>query len=340
MHLGRKYSFIQFVGWTGKEVAYLVGWSAIVTLFLQLSGWNFLTLPAPVLAIIGSALAIIIGFKNAQCYARFNEALVLSGQLLSNSLIFASRLKSLVGKPGVAQSADDLGMLYHRHMAWLTALRFLLRERKTWENATERGNARFMAKLPTPESQSNLADELRKHLTESEVEQIMAYRGSKPSLILRSQYAYVDGLYNQGRISEYVLLMLSNTLEDLVRLQGGLTRIKNYPYARNFYSVAVFLVVIFAALLPFGIYPHAFELGEAAGIGRWTAWLNVPFSAIVGWIFVSLEKVGENSSNPFEGGSNDVPISSIARRIEIELHNMLGEGDDLEAIEAKQNILF
>ena len=45
----------------------------------------------------------------------------------------------------------------------------------------------------------------------------------------------------------------------------------------------------------------------------WTAWLNVPFSAIVGWVFVSLEKVGENSSNPFEGGSNDVPISSIAR---------------------------
>jgi hypothetical protein len=27
---------------------------------------------------------------------------------------------------------------------------------------------------------------------------------------------------------------------------------------------------------------------------HWTAWLNVPFSAVVGWLFVSLEKVGEN----------------------------------------------
>jgi len=31
-----------------------------------------------------------------------------------------------------------------------------------------------------------------------------------------------------------------------------------------------------------------------------TVWLNVPFSATVGWLFVSLERVGEKSSNPFE----------------------------------------
>jgi putative membrane protein len=44
--------------------------------------------------------------------------------------------------------------------------------------------------------------------------------------------------------------------------------------------------------------------------------------------------------NPFEGGPNDVPISSIARRIEIEMRIMLGEPTYLKAIEAKHNILF
>lgn len=62
--------------------------------------------------------------------------------------------------------------------------------------------------------------------------------------------------------------------------------------------------------------------------------------AVVGRVFVSLEKVGENSSNPFEGGPNDVPISFIARRIEIEMRIMLGEQTDLKQIEAKDNILF
>jgi putative membrane protein len=115
---------------------------------------------------------------------------------------------------------------------------------------------------------------------------------------------------------------------------------KNYPYARNYYSIAIILVVVYVAIIPFGLFPYAYDLGKSAGIERWTAWLNVPFSAVVGWLFVSLEKVGENSSNPFEGGSNDVPISSIARRIEIEMRTMLGEQTDLKPIEAKNDILF
>jgi putative membrane protein len=134
--------------------------------------------------------------------------------------------------------------------------------------------------------------------------------------------------------------MLTNALDDLARLQGALKRIKNYPYARNYYSIAVILVKIFVAMVPFGLFPYALELGKSAGIGHWTVWLNVPFSAIVGRAFVSLEKVGENSSNPFEGGANDVPISSIARRIEIEMRLMLGEQTDLKPIEAKHDILF
>ena len=66
----------------------------------------------------------------------------------------------------------------------------------------------------------------------------------------------------------------------------------------------------------------------------------MPFSVFVGWIFVTLEKVGENSSNPFEGGPNDVPISFLTRRIEIEMRTLLGEQTDLKPIEAKYNIMF
>lgn len=340
MHLGRKYKFTEFVGWTGREALYLVGWSAIVTLFLQVTRWNFLTMPAPVLAIIGSALAIIVGFKNAQCYARFNEALILAGQVNSNSLILANRFVSTLGNVEAVRAGAGLKALFYRHLAWLTALRFALREPKRWENTAERGNARFLAGCPTPESQSNLADELKAYLPEAEVQKVMTYRGEKLSLILRWQYEAINDLYAKALISEFSVMGLTSAIDDLVRSQGALLRMKNYPYARNYYSIAVFLVMIFVAITPFGLYPYARELGQAAAIGDWTVWLNVPFSAVVGWVFVSLEKVGENSSNPFEGGANDVPISSIARRIEIELRNMLGEETGLKPLEAKQDILF
>jgi ion channel-forming bestrophin family protein len=340
MHVGRKYKFIQFLGWTRWEAGCLIGWALLVTLLLQVSHWNFLTMPAPILTIIGSALAIILAFKNQQCYARGNDALVLSGQLIANSLILANKLTSAVCSVDAAQSRPPLKEMFYRHFAWLTALRFFLRERKSWENALEAGNARFLAKLPTPESQSVVKDELKTCLSDAELQKFMTHRGDKEALILHWQYDAIRDLHNKKFISELMLTVLSGALDDLVRLQGALKRIKNYPYARNYYSIAVFLVVIFAALIPFGLFPYAQELGKSAGIGHWTVWLNVPFSAFVGWVFISLEKVGENSSNPFEGGANDVPISFIARRIEIEMRTMLGEETDLKPIEAKSDILF
>jgi putative membrane protein len=340
MHIGRQYRITEFLGWTRWEAGTLILWSLLVTAFLQLSHWNFLTIPAPILTIIGSALAIILAFKNQQCYARFNEALALFAQLNTNSLILANKLTSTLGSLDAAQSGPVLKDIFYRHFAWLTALRFFLRERKIWENKFERGNVKFLAKLPTPESQSVLTDELKAYLSDAELQKFTAHRGDKEALILRWQYEAVSDLRNKQLISEYVLLVLTAALDELARSQGALKRIKNYPYARNYYSIAVILVWIFVAMVPFGLFPYAKELGKPAGIAHWTAWLNVFFGAVVGWVFVSLEKVGENSSNPFEGGSNDVPISSIARRIEIEMRLMLGEETDLKPIEAKQSILF
>src|SRR5262247_3272653 len=134
MHIGRRYTFTEFLGWTKWEAGCLILWALLVTAFLQVTHWNFLTIPAPILTIVGSALAIILAFKNQQCYARFNEALGLSGQLISSSLILANKLRSTVGNADDAQSAPRLKEIFYRHFAWLTALRFLLRERKTWEN--------------------------------------------------------------------------------------------------------------------------------------------------------------------------------------------------------------
>lgn len=340
MHLGRQYKVIQFIGWTRWEVLYLIGWALAVTVFLQVSHWTFLTIPAPILTIIGSALAIILAFKNQQCYARFNDALALSGQLTTNSLVLANKLTLSLGDADAARSDPRLKDIFYRHFAWLTALRFFLRERRFWENALESGNVRFLAKLPTPESQSVLEEELKTVLSDAELQTFMAHRGDKEALILHWQYEAVARLYNDKAISELMLTVLAAGLDELARVQGALKRIKSYPYARNYYSIAVMLVKIFAAILPFGFFPYAQDLGRPAGIGHWTAWLNVPFSVVVGWAFVSLEKVGENSSNPFEGGANDVPISFIARRIEIEMRLMLGEETDLKPIEAKESILF
>jgi putative membrane protein len=239
-----------------------------------------------------------------------------------------------------AQAAALVKTMFYRHFAWLTALRFFLREPKTWENTYEAGNAKYLAALPTPESKSDVKTELALYLPEAELQKVLAHRGDKEGFILQAQYRDIGALYARNVIDTNVFISLTNAIDDIMRLQGAVKRIKSYPYARNYYSIAIVLVHAFVAIVPFGLYPYALDLGRSAGIEQWTAWLNVPFSVFVGWIFVTLEKVGENSSNPFEGGPNDVPISFLSRRIEIEMRTMLGEDHGLKPVEAKYNIMF
>lgn len=339
MHLGRRYKFNEYLVWMRWETAYLALWAMAITAFLAISDWSFLSIPAPLMAVVGTAVAIVLAFKNQQCHARINEALVLWGQINSASMILANKLKATV-RGDDAEANATLKEMFYRHFAWLTAMRFFLRAPKTWENTFEPGNAKFLAALPTPESKSELKLELAAYLSDTELQQTLAHKGDREAFILQNQYDMVAKFFDKRLISDNVFIALSAAIDEFVRLQGAAKRIKNYPYARNYYSIAIILVVAFVAIVPFGLYPYCVDLGKSMGLQYWTAWLNVPFSVFVGWIFVTLEKVGENSSNPFEGGPNDVPISFLARRIEIEMRTMLGEQTDLKPIEAKYNILF
>lgn len=57
----------------------------------------------------------------------------------------------------------------------------------------------------------------------------------------------------------------------------------------------------------------------------WVIWLSVPFSVAVMWVFYTINRIGHVGENPFEESANDIPISAIARGIEIDLRQNLGE---------------
>ena len=92
---------------------------------------------------------------------------------------------STVGTLDAAQSGPALKDMFYRHFAWLTALRFVLRDPKPWENTSGGGQRQFLAALPTPESQSTLKDELAKYLPDAELQKVLAHRGDKEALILQ-----------------------------------------------------------------------------------------------------------------------------------------------------------
>src|SRR3569832_896605 len=106
MHLGRKYRFAEYAIWMRWETAYLFGWALFVTVVLQFL--PTLTVPAPLLAVVGTAVAIVLAFKNQQCHARINEALALWGSVNSAGMVLANKLVDALAPLDPAQSSPRL----------------------------------------------------------------------------------------------------------------------------------------------------------------------------------------------------------------------------------------
>ena len=182
MHLGRRYKFKEFFRWTRREAAYLVLWSLFVTLLIQVSDWTFLTIPTPILTIVGSALAIILRIQEPAMLRTVQRCPSTSGQLISSSLILANKLTSTVGTLDATESGPRLKGIFYRHFAWLTALRFYLRESRPGKTPSSPAMRDFSPPFRRRNYQSDVRDELRNFLSDTELQQVMAHPGDRESL--------------------------------------------------------------------------------------------------------------------------------------------------------------
>ena len=123
-------------------------------------------------------------------------------------------------------------------------------------------------------------------------------------------------------------------ITEMYSLQGKCERIKNTPFPRQFAYFSDVFVVIFIALLPFGI------VGQFASRNEMMAWLAVPMPVPVCWIFHTMETVGDANEDPFENFVNNVPMTTLCRLIEIDLRQMLGESDIPLPLEPVNDLLM
>ncbi len=191
----------------------------------------------------------------------------------------------------------------------------------------------FGERYSVEEWEKNLADELKPFLSEEELSYVLSTK-NRATQIVALQSTHLKNLNENGFLDTLCYVELENILKDLYDHQGKSERIKNFPYPRQFASINLFFIRLLVVLLPFGL------LNEFAKLGEYGIWLNIPFSVIVSWVFTSLEQVGESTENPFEGGPNDVPITSMSRTIEIDLREMLGQKDLPAPITATNEILM
>lgn len=351
MYTRRTYKAKELALWTRfdtlKFFLIVVVWTSVYYFF----DLAWLRIPWTPLALIGTAVAFIIGFQNNAAYDRIWEARKIWGGIVNTSRTLGMYLQDMLtnehakSKLSEEEIKKEIQAITYRHIAWMTALRHAMRATRQWETTYNDKTNKEWGITP-PERLSNLDDDLTPYLSESDKADILE-KDNKQTALLYQQSHHLRKLKEDGIIWEFSFLEIEGLLQQLFDHQGKSERIKNFPYPRQFATLNHNFMWILLLLLPVALVPQFADIGSEISanyptIGKFFIWLSVPIYTAVAWIFHTMERIGRTGENPFEGTSNDVPISTIARGIEIDLRQNLGESKDEipDQFPAKYNVQY
>ncbi len=128
MYIKNKYSFKDMVLWTRWELLAFFLIALRPTILFEVLNLRWVQLPWTPIALIGTAVAFLIGFQNNAAYGRIWEARKIWGGMVNYSRSWGMLVKDVVTnehahKPAPAKELDDhKRVLIYRHIGWLTAL--------------------------------------------------------------------------------------------------------------------------------------------------------------------------------------------------------------------------
>jgi putative membrane protein len=270
------------------------------------------SLPFSVAAILGSALAIFLAFRNNNAYNRWWEARTIWGSIINNSRIFARQIIANAdsalagGKASAEQIASYKTELIYRQIAFAHALRLHLRGQNSF-------------------------GELANLLSHEEFEQVLQKQNIPNYLLFLQGKRIKDGM-KMEILGAFDNISLEPTLAGFNNFQGACERIKNTPLLRQYHYFTKLFLLVFMALLPFSLIADFSKMGAPA--------LMIPLSILIAFVFGVMGKVGEVNEDPFENRITDIPMSAMCNTIERDLKEMLGETALPEKFTPQNGFLF
>lgn len=345
MFIQKNIKLSSILRFSGGHLIWLTAWVTSVTCLYEYTQWEWMTIPWLPLSVIGTAVAFYVGFKNNQAYDRLWEARKIWGAIVNSSRAWGSIIKAYVGNQFTTDAYPEAALetirkkLIYRHIAWLYSLRSQLLIPTPWEHVNQGKHVSRLAKRRMKKWGIGLHEDditetqLKYFLPQDEIERLINYKNTATQIIDQQSQDLVE-LRAKDLIDDFRHMELQKVLNDFYVHQGKAERIKKFPLPRQYGGMSFIFVAIFIFLLPFGMVSEFDKLGALG------PWLSIPFTIIIGWVYLMMELVGDYSENPFEGLGNDIPMLSLCRVIEIDLREMLREEELPPPIEAINGVLM
>jgi putative membrane protein len=288
----------KILAYAWKEMVFVGVVGAGACFLIVERGVTLLAVPFGPLGVLGTALAILLAFRNNTGYARWWEARTIWAQIASGCRTLTRQLTASIdsaGKLGKGGGADALAAykreLIHRLIAFPHALRVQLRH--------EDDASALAALLP--------ADDLAR----------VRASVNAPNTILQQLAERIKDGVREEKLGQFDPISLEPGITGLQNAQANCEKIKATPMLRQYEYFARFFLWLFLALLP----PSLIAL-FATTEGRW---FGVAIAVAVGFVYTITAKTGQVTEDPFENRIHDVPMTAICNQIERDLRDAIGE---------------
>ncbi|MDX2134522.1 MAG: bestrophin family ion channel [Saprospiraceae bacterium] len=269
------------------------------------------SLPFSVAAILGSALAIFLAFRNNSAYNRWWEARTIWGGIVNSSRVLARLIITFTDSHSHQANYDQAGSeqfkreMVYALIAWVHALRLHLRTQYDWHT-------------------------LQPFLSPSVYQDVVAAH-NKPNIIQLYMGRRIYAAMADGTLGGFDSFQMEGQLLALANHQGACERIKNTPLLRQYHFFTKLFLFVFIAVLPFSLIGDFSKMGVPV--------LMIPISVLISFVFGVMGKVGEVNEDPFENRITDVPMTALCVTIERDAKEMLGETDLPEKIQPVSGFL-
>ena len=245
MYLARAITLRGLIEFGWRQCLLFAFLSTIVCLIYIKAEVHYIAIPFLPLITLGTAMAILLGFRNNSAYGRRWEARKIWGGIVNQSRTWAAQVTTCF----VSDDADhdeaaafEKELLY-RHIGYVNALRIQLRDQSDWP-------------------------EVRPFLPEEEANLLTTWKNQSTQINARNAGRIMDAL-QRGWLDSFRHVALLDTIEQFYQLQGKCERIKRTPLPRQYSFFTTLFVWLFILLLPFGFVKEL-------------QWWTIPMSILIG----------------------------------------------------------
>jgi putative membrane protein len=278
------------------EIVLLTTYSVLV--YVAHAYYNFpgVSIPIAIPAILGTIISLLLAFRSNQAYDRWWEARTLWGAIVNDSRSLARQVLSFIDN--VYDDIDKRDMkerMIKRQMAWCYSLSQHLRGQDSHQS-------------------------LKNFLSDEECKAV-ADMDHVPLALIEQHGNDLRKLLRVGWINNFQQVAMDETLTRLNNSMGGCERIKSTVFPVTYSVYIHILVLLFVLLLPFGLI-------EFLGIAQ------IPLVVAISSSFFLIEKMAIHLQDPFESKPTDTPTTSISRKIEQNLRQLLKDEFPQESVSA------